>query len=152
MNYLNLALEIATSAHHLQIGKDLEPYINHPIFVSTLVSSEIEKIVALLHDVVEDTEITFEYLKSKGFSDEIIEAIDAISKRKKEKLNNYMDRVKNNAIATSVKIADLTHNIDLTRLKNITQKDIDRTERYMLQLAFLRSNETNYLNFIKNKR
>lgn len=151
MNYLNLALDIATSAHHLQIGKDLEPYINHPIFVSTLVNLEVEKIVALLHDVIEDTEITLEYLKSKGFSYEVIDAIDAISKRKKEKLSNYMDRVKKNSVATSVKIADLTHNMDLTRLKNITQKDIDRTERYRIQLEFLKSNEVNYLNFIKKK-
>lgn len=71
MNYLDLALEIATSSHHLKIGKDLEPYINYPIFASTLVSSETKKIVALLHDVVEYTEITLEYLKSQGFSDEI---------------------------------------------------------------------------------
>lgn len=94
------------------------------------------KIVALLHDVVEDSNITIKEL-SKYFDNDIILAVDCITKKKGQKYQDYLEVVKNNELARKVKIADLTHNIDLSRLKNITEKDIDRRNKYLKAKTFL---------------
>lgn len=134
---LNKAFEIASMAHKNQRDKGGTEYIAHPLAVSEMVGSIDEKIVALLHDVVEDTYVTLEELTAFGFGKDIIEAIDAISKKPGEPLQDYMNRVKNNRLACEVKKADLVHNMDLSRLKKVTQKDIDRNKKYMVEYKFL---------------
>ena len=134
---LNKAYEIASMAHKNQKDKGGMEYINHPVTVSTLVGSLEEKIVALLHDVVEDTHVTLEELKSFGFNDNVIAAIDAISKKAGESTDDYMNRVKNNKLACSVKKADLLHNMDISRLKVVNKKDLERLDKYQYIYNYL---------------
>jgi len=124
------ALRIAKKAHRGQVDKGGRAYIHHPRRVAALVKSDEAKIVAVLHDVCEDTFITLSDLRAKGFSESVVEAIDAITKRKDEDYLTYITRVKENELATFVKIADATHNSDISRIKNPTQEDIDRCFRY----------------------
>lgn len=126
------AVEIATNAHKGQVDKGGVDYINHPKAVADKVSTVEQKIVAYLHDVVEDTNITLEDLKNYGFSQSIIEAIDCISKNDKNYFD-YLAKVKSNPLARIVKIADLEHNMDLSRLQSIKLKDIERLENIKRQ-------------------
>lgn len=130
MPTLSKAIEIATQAHQGQVDKAGKPYISHPLAVMGLVERESEKIVAVLHDVVEDTPITLTNLAAEGFSPECVAAVDAITKRDGEPLENCLERVKSNPIAIKVKLADLTHNMDLSRIAALTAKDFARIERY----------------------
>lgn len=133
-----LALEIAIVAHKNQLDKGGHPYIMHPIQVAHSVTTIREQTVALLHDIIEDTEITLDMLREEGFDDEIIAALDAITYRKgQETRAQYLARVKANKIATNVKLADLYHNSDNSRLAIITQKDINRAEKYQHETAYL---------------
>lgn len=135
------AYAIAEKAHAGQVDKGGNAYIEHPLAVANLVTTEEEKAVALLHDVVEDTHITLELLRSLEFSDRIVEAVDCLTKREDEDLGAYLLRVKCNTLATIVKIADLTHNSDLSRLSKPNEKDFARTERYKREIAFLLDSE-----------
>ena len=107
--------------------------------VASMVNEDNEKIVAYLHDVVEDTNITLADLKEVGFDNDVIEAIDAITKRDGENYDDYIYRVSHNKIAKQVKIADMTHNSDITRFDNPSQKDIERCEKYKKKLKSLSS-------------
>ena len=134
---LDLALKIATEAHKGQVDKAGVAYIEHPKFVANLVNTEEEKIVALLHDVIEDTTGTLQDLKKYGFSKEVIEAIILLTKNKTVKYSEYIRNIKLNKIARIVKIADLKHNSDISRLSSITQKDLDRLKKYKEALRIL---------------
>ena len=131
--------EIAKKAHLGQIDKAGEDYIKHPEKVASFVNSDEEKAVAYLHDVIEDTELTLEDLREYGFSEEVLEAVDVITKKKGQDYQTYLNSVKENKLARVVKLADLRHNSDLTRLINITEKDIERKEKYQKAIDFLNS-------------
>ena len=133
------AYEIAKKAHLGQIDKAGEDYIKHPEKVASFVNSDEEKAVAYLHDVIEDTELTLEDLREYGFSEEVLEAVDVITKKKGQDYQTYLNSVKENKLARVVKLADLRHNSDLTRLINITEKDIERKEKYQKAVDFLNS-------------
>ena len=133
------AYEIAKRAHLGQIDKAGEDYIKHPEKVASFVNSDEEKAVAYLHDVIEDTELTLEDLREYGFSEEVLEAVDVITKKKGQDYQTYLNSVKENKLARVVKLADLRHNSDLTRLINITEKDIERKEKYQKAIDFLNS-------------
>ncbi len=137
MSKYELALKIATDAHKGQVDKAGVEYINHPLKVASLVYNENEKIVALLHDTIEDTYITEQHLIDYGFSNEIIEAVKVLTHSKDVPYMDYIQKIKGNKLARKVKIADLTHNSDLTRLKNITEKDRKRCEKYKKALMYL---------------
>ena len=124
------AFFIMLKAHKGQKDKAGKMYIFHPIRVALMSKGYKTKIVALLHDVVEDSNITIKEL-SKYL------AVDCITKKKGQKYQDYLEVVKNNELSRKVKIADLTHNIDLSRLKNITEKDIDRRNKYLKAKEFL---------------
>ena len=124
------AYEIAKKAHLGQIDKAGEDYIKHPEKVASFVSSDEEKAVAYLHDVIEDTELTLEDLREYGFSEEVLKAVDVITKKKGQDYQTYLNSAKENKLARVVKLADLRHNSDLTRLINITEKDVERREKY----------------------
>jgi len=131
------ALKLARKAHDGQEDKGGQPYIYHLITVSDGVEGEIEKVVALLHDIVEDTDYTLEKLKTQGFSDEVVSAIDCLTKRKNEIYEDYLRRVSSNVHSTRVKIADLKHNMDTERLEKITEKDLKRIEKYKFATDYL---------------
>lgn len=124
------AEEVATHAHEGQVDKGGNPYIEHPRRVAARLKRVDEKIVGFLHDVVEDTTITLEDLRSLGFPAYIVEAVDAITKRKKESYDQYLYRVFQNDLARAVKLADIAENMDLSRIPNVTDKDKERVKKY----------------------
>lgn len=136
---LDKAIEIATQAHAGQLDKAGKPYISHPLAVMGLVNTETEKIVAVLHDVVEDTPVTLDDLKAQGFRDEVLTAIQAITKVDGEDYTAYLERVKANPIALKVKIADMTHNMDLSRIAEPTAEDHERLSKYQTILPELKA-------------
>ena len=136
MSQAEKALELATKAHFGQKDKAGKDYILHPITVASFMDTDEEKAVAYLHDVVEDTSVSIEDL-SKKFSSTIVEAVDAITKRENEKYEEYLKRVSTNKIACKVKVSDMLHNMDLTRLPKITEKDIERVNKYKRSVIYL---------------
>ena len=127
---LERAIILATEAHKGQKDKGGVCYILHALRVMLCFEKEEQQIVAVLHDVLEDTEISEEYLQSVGFHKNIIEAVVCLTKKQCENYFDYIEGVKQNDIARMVKLADLQDNMNLKRIKNITQKDIDRIEKY----------------------
>ncbi|MGC8711953.1 MAG: HD domain-containing protein [Leptodesmis sp.] len=130
------AIHLATAYHQGQVDKAGQPYIQHPLRVMHAVAGETEKIVAVLHDTLEDTAITLEEITS-NFGTEVAEAIVALTKNKDEDYFDFIRRVKRNAIATKVKIADLQGNLDLSRLSVVTEKDQARVSKYQQALVML---------------
>ena len=130
------AMVIAYNAHANQFDKAGVPYIFHPIHLAEQMDTEIECIIALLHDVVEDTKVTFEQLE-KEFSKEIIEILKLLTHDKETDYMEYVKKIKENPIAKKVKIADIIHNADETRLETITENDILRREKYQKALEIL---------------
>ena len=130
------AINIAYSAHMGQKDKFGIPYIFHPIHLAESMETEDECIVAILHDVVEDTDVTFEELE-KEFSKKVIDALKLLTHDKKTPYKEYILNLKENPIAKKVKLADLKHNSDTTRLKYITPKDIIRSKKYKNAIKIL---------------
>ncbi|OQB12475.1 MAG: GTP pyrophosphokinase [Firmicutes bacterium ADurb.Bin193] len=127
---LSKAIEIASKAHAGQVDKGGSPYILHPIRVMMNCESESAKICAILHDVIEDTNITFDDLRKDGFTDEIITALECLTKLDSEHYDDFISRVITNEIACLVKLADLADNMDLTRIQNPSAKDEGRIKKY----------------------
>ena len=134
------AMIIAYNAHKNQLDKAGILYIYHPIHLAEQMDTETECIVALLHDVVEDTDITFDDLE-KEFPKDSIEALKLLTHDKSVDYMEYIKAIKENDIAKKVKIADLIHNSDLTRLENITPKDFLRKEKYKKAVDILLEKE-----------
>ena len=130
------AINIAYNAHMGQIDKFGIPYIFHPMHLAEQMDTEEECIVAILHDVVEDTEITFNQLE-EDFSGRVIEALKLLTHDKSVPYDDYIINLKDNPIAKKVKLADLKHNSDSSRLEHITAKDINRLEKYKNALNIL---------------
>jgi (p)ppGpp synthase/HD superfamily hydrolase len=131
MSLLEKAIQIAVQAHAGQKDRAGQPYILHPLRVMGKVQTESEKIVAILHDVVEDTEVSLDDLKAAGFSHEIITAVDVLTKRDGEPYDALIQRAKRNPLAKRVKLADLEDNMDLRRNAQITEEDLERFNRYL---------------------
>jgi (p)ppGpp synthase/HD superfamily hydrolase len=102
------------------------------------VDSDMEKMVAILHDVVEDTDWTFEKLRQEGIPEEVIEALNCVTKREGEEYEDFVKRSASNEIARRVKIADLEHNMDARRLSKVTEKDVERLKKYVRAWRFLK--------------
>jgi (p)ppGpp synthase/HD superfamily hydrolase len=132
-----IAKQIATKDHQGQLDKADQPYITHPEFVASQVTGDEAKAVAWLHDVVEDTSVTFDDLRAAGLSEAVIAGVAAITKREDEDYETYLERVAANPLAKAVKLADLTHNMDTSRLKTITDKTRERLEKYKVAFAKL---------------
>lgn len=130
------AMIIAYEAHKNQVDKSGVPYIYHPIHVAEQMDTENECIISLLHDVVEDTNVTFKQLE-EVFSKEIIDILKLLTREENIEYDEYIKRIKNNSIACKVKIADLTHNLDKTRLDFVTEVDVKRNEKYKKALQIL---------------
>lgn len=127
-------LHIATTAHHGQFDKGGAPYILHPLKVMHYTKSNDEEIqcIALGHDVVEDTNITYQDLREQGMSERVIEGIRALTKIPGQTYDEYKQVVFSNRDAMVVKMADLRHNTDIRRLKGITEKDLARMAKYQM--------------------
>ena len=136
-NMLDLAIDEARYYHRNDRDKAGKPYLGHLIRVMNLLDSEEEKIVGVLHDIVEDGHVDLEYLRAKSFNDRIIEAIDAVTKRKNETYEMFISRLSRNPLAIKVKLADLEDNMDISRLNEITAKDRDRIEKYKRAKEYL---------------
>ena len=138
------AIRIAAVAHENQEDRAGRAYILHPLRVMARVDREDEKIVAALHDVVEDSEWTLDMLRAEGFSEEIVAAVDALSRRidetgKKEKYEVFVLRACENPIARKVKEADLLDNMDFSRLPEVGPDDLKRMAKYHRALKVVRS-------------
>lgn len=127
---LEKAILIAVKAHQGQVDKGGNPYILHPLRVMFSMKNENEKICAVLHDVIEDTNVTLDDLKNEGFSEEVLLALDALTKRKSESYDEFIDRIINNRVACFVKLGDLNDNMNLSRIQNPSYKDFERIEKY----------------------
>lgn len=137
MDMLEKAIIISVKAHSGQVDKGDEKYIFHPIRVMMNAISIDEKIIAILHDVVEDSGITIENLKNEGFSENILSAIDCLTRRKKESYEDFINRISKNKLATNVKILDILDNLNTSRLKTISDIDKERLNKYREALKFL---------------
>lgn len=131
------AMKICFEAHKNQRDKNGIPYIFHPIHLAEQMTDEDTICVALLHDVVEDTSITFEQLEIEGFSKDIIDALKLMTHDKSISYMDYVKEIKTNSIATAVKLADLKHNSDLTRLDVVDEKALKRAEKYKQAIELL---------------
>lgn len=134
---LEKAIKIALEAHWGQVDKGNHPYILHPLRVMHAVKTYEQKIIAVLHDVVEDTTISLNYLAEKGFSKDILDAVDVLTKRSSETRKEAAYRARANSLAWTVKIADVRDNMNLSRIPNPSRKDYLRQEEYREVLAIL---------------
>jgi len=136
MSMIEKALEIAMKAHNGQKDKSGNDYIFHPIRVMERGKTEIEKICGLLHDVVEDSDLTFEDLKKEGFSDDVISTLRCLTKESEnEDYDLFIERVIQNPVAVKVKMNYLLDNMDITRLKELNEQDINRLNKYLKALC-----------------
>ncbi len=126
---LETALKIAVEAHYGQRDKGGRPYIFHPLRVAAGCSGKA-KVAALLHDTVEDTSVTFEQLAELGIDGEILAAVKLLTHDKSIPYLDYVRKVRENPIAREVKMSDLRDNMDLTRLKTVTDEDLERVRKY----------------------
>ncbi len=131
MPSLEEAIILAANAHRGQKDKAGAPYILHPLRLMMQMKSETERIVAVLHDLIEDTACSLEELSKAGYSQEILDALDCLTRRHDETYSAFIDRVKENPLAVKVKLADLEDNLNIKRFKNIAEKDLLRLNRYL---------------------
>lgn len=133
------ALRLCFDAHKDQDDKSRMPYVFHPFHLAEQMTDEETTIVALLHDVVEDTDYTVENLRDMGFSEAVLEAISLMTHDPEVPYMDYVAQIKTNPIAKTVKLADLRHNSDMSRLDRITQKDRARAKKYKAAIELLES-------------
>ena len=124
------AMQIAEKVHKNQVDKAGKPYILHPVRVERRCTRQEDRLVALLHDTVEDGNIASEYLLLVGFSQEVVDAVLSVSRKRGEDYFEFIQRCKANPIGRRVKICDLEDNMDITRLNQLTEKDIERLKKY----------------------
>ena len=141
MSTIERAIALAALAHVGQVDKAGAPYILHPLRVMLRLEGMEERIVAVLHDVVEDSDWTLERLRNEGFSEIILQAIDAVSQRPDEDYNEFIVRASKNSIGRRVKLADLEDNSDLSRLTEVTDRDLARLRKYQRGIAILALSE-----------
>lgn len=137
---LERAIEIAARTHAGQTDKGGAPYILHPLRVMLRVAPGAQQIVAVLHDVVEDSEVTFEDLEREGFSAEVISGLRAVTKVEGESYEDFVARAALDPVGKAVKLADLMENSDLSRIAEPSQKDLERVEKYGRAIRYLMAN------------
>ena len=136
---LERAIAIAATAHAGQVDKGGAPYILHPLKVMLRMTSLEERIVAVLHDVVEDCEISLDDLRKEGFSEEVLTAIASVTKVPGESYEDFVERAAQNPIGRVVKLADLEENSDLSRIASPSWEDLERVEKYRRAIGRLRT-------------
>ena len=141
MSGLEEAILLAVEAHRGQVDKTGKPYILHPLRMMAKMRTEAEMMAAVLHDVVEDTRWTLDELREKGFPEEVLVAVECLTKREGEGYLALVRRAKTNPIARQVKIADLEDNMDVRRISDFTTKDAERIAKYSKAWQFLTAEE-----------
>ena len=136
---LERAIAIAAAAHAGQLDKGGAPYILHPLKVMLRMTTLEERIVALLHDVVEDCAISLDDLRKEGFSEEVLSAIESVTKVPGESYEDFVERAAQNPIGRVVKLADLEENSDLSRIASPSWEDLERIEKYRRAIGRLRA-------------
>ncbi len=131
------ALKLSFAAHKDQLDKSGMPYVYHPFHVAEQMETEETVIVALLHDVIEDTDYTLEDLKAMGFPDSVTEVLALMTHDDSVPHLDYVAKLKDNSIARAVKLADLRHNSDLSRLDKVDEKALERVEKYRKAIELL---------------
>lgn len=131
MKLLERAIGIALEAHQGQTDRYGAPYIIHALYVMMQMDSEKEMMAAVLHDVLEDSPLTLEYLRDQGFPAEVLEAVRLMTHNAEAaSYQEYVRRLKPNPIAVKIKLADLRHNMDIRRMDRVEEKDLERLEKY----------------------
>ena len=136
-----IALELAVEKHKNQTDKAGNPSILHPLHVMENVNSKEGKIVAILHDIIEDTDITEDYLLKIGLSKRIVDAVVALTRSEDMDYQEYIKNLSSNPLAKEVKLADLEHNMDLKRLPTLEEKDLERNRKYQIAYHYLINNK-----------
>lgn len=131
------ALRLSFEAHKDQLDKSGMPYVYHPFHLAEQMDSEETVIVALLHDVVEDTDYSIQDIAAMGFSKAVIDALTLMTHDKAVPYPEYVAKIKTNPIATAVKLADLRHNSDLSRLETVDEAALRRVQKYKAAIALL---------------
>ena len=131
MPTLEDAIALAVEAHRGQREKAGQPYILHVLRVMFRLDTEVERIVGVLHDVVEDTGRSFDDLRRLGYSEEVLAALECVTKREGESYDQFVERAASNPVARRVKLADLEDNLDLRRLSSVGERDLERLGRYV---------------------
>lgn len=135
---LEKAIAIAIKAHLGQKDKSGKEYILHPLRMMMHFKNEDEQILAILHDVIEDSDVTLEVLEKEGFSKDITDALAALTRFDyHENYDRYLNRIKANKLATKIKLADLTDNMDIRRMKKLEKIDLERLAKYNRAWHFL---------------
>lgn len=135
------AIQLAYQAHHGQTDKTGLPYIHHPLYLAEQMTDEVTTITALLHDTLEDTNLTIADLQAEGFPADAIEAVRRLTHDPSVSYLDYIRGLRDNPIAVAVKLADLTHNSDLSRLDAVTETDLQRREKYQKAIQILKTTE-----------
>lgn len=135
---LERAIAIAAKAHAGQVDKGGAPYILHPLKVMLRMSTLEQRIVAVLHDVVEDCGVSLDDLRKEGFSEEVLTAIESVTKVPGESYEDFVDRAAQNPIGRVVKLGDLEENSDLSRIASPSWEDLERVEKYRRAIGRLR--------------
>lgn len=135
------AMVVAYEAHRGMFDRGGYPYISHPVHVAEQMTTEDSTVVALLHDVVEDTNYTMADLARLGFKKEVLDALELLTHDKDVPYLEYVAKLKDNRIAREVKLADLAHNSDVSRLPKVTSKDWERVEKYKKAMALLKEGD-----------
>lgn len=138
---LGTAIAIASRVHENQTDKGGKPYILHPLRLMMRLRTDDEELmsIAVLHDVVEDSDVTIEELRGLGFSERVLAALDLLTHKGSDTYDEYVRLIATNRDATLVKIEDLRDNSDITRLKGLTEKDHDRLKKYNKSYVYLTS-------------
>ncbi|MCD8209088.1 MAG: HD domain-containing protein [Bacteroidales bacterium] len=136
---LEKAMKLAGEVHKEQTDKAGKPYIFHLMRVAERCDTDEEKIVALLHDVIEDTELTAQNLLDEGFPPLIVDAVLSLTRNDGEDYMDFVERAALNPIARSVKMHDLEDNMDITRLERLEEKDLARLNKYLRAYSYLKS-------------
>lgn len=131
------ALQLATEVHEGQVDKAGKSYIGHILRVMSRVTTDTEKTVALLHDVVEDSDRTFADLAKLGFPEGIVKVVDCVTRRGGETYSQFIERCGSNAISRAVKLADLEDNMDIRRFEKLGEKDLKRLNKYLRSYRYL---------------
>jgi (p)ppGpp synthase/HD superfamily hydrolase len=138
MTLVERAVEVALRAHAGQKGKDGTPYVLHPLRLMTRMGTDVERMAAVLHDAVEDSELTLEELRGMGFPDEVVRVVGLLTHEEGMGYEEYVRRLAGDAVARRIKLADLEDNSDIRRLNGLEEADVERLRKYHRAWQILR--------------
>jgi len=130
MNLLEKCIKFALDVHAGQTDRYGRPYILHPLHLMSQMDTEVEMMAAVLHDVIEDSDTTLDDLRRLGLPQEVIEAVSLLTHGEADSYDDYVHKLKPDAVARKIKLADLAHNMDIRRMDSVTEQDAARLDKY----------------------